>query len=60
MRIDRDRVRSWLRMVAVTVGLLVVLWLPVVIQQLTESPGNLGTLVRFFRDHDREQTYSDA
>jgi len=58
--LHRARVRSWIRAVAITVGVLVVLWLPVVIQQLTESPGNLGTLVRFFRDHGREHSYGDA
>jgi hypothetical protein len=55
-----DHVRWWLRMIAVTAGVLVILWLPVAIQQLTESPGNLGTLVRFFRDHGREHSYGDA
>jgi hypothetical protein len=38
-------------MLAVTVGVLGVLWLPVVIQQVTDQPGNVGTLLRFFRDH---------
>ena len=45
---------------AVTVVVLVVLWLPVAIQQLTSDAGNLGTLVRFFRDHGREHSYGDA
>ena len=36
------------------------LWLPVVIQQLTSDDGNLAALVRFFRDHGREHSYGDA
>ncbi len=55
-----DRVRSWLRMLVVTVGVGAVLWLPVVVQQVRDEPGNLGTLVRFFRDHGREHSYGDA
>ena len=52
--------RSWLR-AAVGAGLvLAVLWLPVVLQQITEEPGNLGELLRFFRDHGREHSYGDA
>jgi len=30
------------------------------VQQLFRSPGNLGELLRFFRDHGREQTYGHA
>ena len=52
--------RSWLR-AAVGAGLvLAVLWLPVVLQQITKEPGNLGELLRFFRDHGREHSYGDA
>ena len=56
----RERIRWWLRMAGVTVVVLAVLWLPVVIQQLTGDDGNLAALVRFFRDHGREHTYGDA
>jgi hypothetical protein len=56
----QERRRSWLRMSIVAVAVLVVLWLPVVVQQLTTEPGNLGSLLRFFRDHGREQSYGDA
>ncbi len=56
----RDRVRSWLGAIAATAGVLIVLWLPVVIQQVTRTPGNLGELVRFFGDHGREHSYGDA
>ena len=56
----RARVRSWLRMLVVTVGVAVILWLPVVVQQVRDEPGNLGTLLRFFRDHGREHSYGDA
>ena len=48
------------RMLVITVGVAAVLWLPVVVQQLRDEPGNLGTLVRFFRDHGREHSYGDA
>ena len=43
-----------------TVVVLGVLWLPAIIQQAADEPGNVGTLVRFFRDHGREQAYGDA
>jgi hypothetical protein len=56
----RDRIRWWLRMAGVTGIVLAVLWLPVVIQQLTSDDGNLAALVRFFRDHGREHSYGDA
>jgi hypothetical protein len=56
----RERVRWWRRMTGVTVVVLAVLWLPVVIQQLTSDDGNLAALVRFFRDHGREHSYGDA
>jgi hypothetical protein len=55
-----ERVRAWVRMTVVTVVVLGVLWLPVVLQQLTQEPGNLGRLIRFFRDHGREHSYGDA
>jgi hypothetical protein len=55
-----DRRRAWLGMLVVTAVALGVLWAPVVIQQLTRDPGNLGALLRFFRDHHREQSYADA
>ncbi len=56
----RDRVRSWLRALVIAVGVAAVLWLPVVVQQVRDEPGNLGTLFRFFRDHGREHSYGDA
>ena len=55
-----DRVRAWTHMAIVTGLVLVVLWLPVVLQQLTTDPGNLGTLLQFFRDHHREHSYGDS
>jgi hypothetical protein len=54
------RVRSWITMGVVTAGVAAVLWLPVVVQQVRDEPGNLSTLFRFFRDHGREHTYGDA
>ena len=38
----RERLRWWRRMTGVTVVVLAVLWLPVVIQQLTSDDGNLA------------------
>ena len=55
-----ERVRSWIRMGVVTAAAVAVLWLPVVIQQVRDEPGNLGVLLRFFRDHGREHSYGDA
>ena len=55
-----ERVRSWLRMLVVTAAVGAVLWLPVVVQQVRDEPGNLGKLIRFFRDHGREHSYGDA
>jgi hypothetical protein len=55
-----ERVRAWTWAAVVTAGIVVVLWLPVVVQQLTDSAGNLGALYHFFRDHGREHTYGDA
>ena len=57
---ERPRVRSWVRALVVTAGVLALLWLPVLIQQLTQTPGNLATLYHFFRDHHREHSYGDA
>ena len=55
-----DRVHAWLWALVVTAAVTVVLWLPVVIQQVTQTPGNLSTLYDFFRDHHREHSYGDA
>jgi hypothetical protein len=52
--------RSWRPTLAVTAGVAVVLWFPVVYQQLTGDPGNLGELLEFFGNHGREQRYRDA
>jgi hypothetical protein len=54
---DRPRIAGT---VVVTVAVLGVMWLPALVQQLADQPGNLGELVRFFRDHGREQSYGDA
>jgi hypothetical protein len=55
-----ERLRSWIRMLVVTIGIGAVLWLPVVVQQIRDEPGNLGALLRFFRDHGREHSYGDG
>jgi hypothetical protein len=55
-----ERLRSWLRMIVVTAGIGAVVWLPVVVQQVRDEPGNLSTLYHFFRDHGREHSYGDG
>jgi hypothetical protein len=54
------RIRSWTWSVVVSVAVGAFLWLPVVVQQVRDEPGNLGRLLRFFRDHGREHSYGDA
>jgi hypothetical protein len=54
------RRRTYVWGAVITAGVLAVLWLPVVVQQLFRDPGNLGQLYHFFRDHGREQSYGDA
>jgi hypothetical protein len=54
------RRRTYLWGAVITAGVLVVLWLPVVVQQLFRDPGNVGQLYHFFRDHGREQSYGNA
>jgi hypothetical protein len=54
------RRRSYLWGAVITAGVLAVLWLPVLVQQLFRDPGNVGQLYHFFRDHGREQSYGNA
>jgi hypothetical protein len=54
------RRRAWFRSALVTIGVLAVLWLPVLVQQVFRDPGNASTLYHFFRDHGREQSYAHA
>jgi hypothetical protein len=56
----RDHRRAWVLALVVSAGVAAILWLPVVVQQLTDSPGNLSALYHFFRDHGREHSYGDA
>ena len=49
--------RPLLRSAAVSVGVLVLLWLPPFIEQVTNTPGNVTKIVRYFRDAD-EPTHS--
>ena len=44
----RERLRWWRRMTGVTVVVVAVLWMTVVIQQLTSDDGNLAALVQGF------------
>lgn len=55
-----ERRRAYVWGAVITAGVLVVLWLPVLVQQLFREPGNVGELYHFFRAHGREQSYGDA
>jgi hypothetical protein len=46
------RRRAVLRTVALTAALLVVLWLPVLVDLVTGTTGNIATTLRWFRDAD--------
>ncbi|MFN8027586.1 MAG: hypothetical protein U0W40_14875 [Acidimicrobiia bacterium] len=54
------RRRTYVWGAVLTAGVLTVLWLPVLVQQLFREPGNVGELYHFFRNHDREHAYGDA
>ena len=45
--------RRWRRPVIVAAVVTVVLWIPVVVDQLTQSPGNLRAMARYFLKGDR-------
>lgn len=57
LRADAARAR---RTVALTVGLLALIWLPPVIEQIRESPGNMTLIVRFFREHGTSHEFRDV
>ena len=57
---EERRWHFWWPTLAVTGAVLFVFWLPVVVQQLTQDPGNVSQLVDFFGNHGREQRYEDA
>jgi hypothetical protein len=52
--------REWIWALVVSVGVVVLFWLPVVVQQVRDAPGNLSELYHFFRDHGREHSYGDS
>ena len=59
--LDRRRVAaadrpSWRTPILVSVGVSVLLWLPVVYEQLTESPGNLRRMGSYFFDNKEPAT----
>jgi hypothetical protein len=54
------RLRSWTWSIVLSAAIAALLWLPVVVQQVRDEPGNIGTLIRFFRDHGQEHSYGDA
>jgi hypothetical protein len=47
---DPERAPPWRRVVVASGGALVLLWAAPVIEQLTHDPGNLGELMKYFRD----------
>ncbi len=51
---------KWRRYLAVLVVVLVVLWLPTVVQQLTTSPGNLVRVYHFLSKHQGHQPWAKA
>ena len=51
---------KWRRSLAVLVVVLVVLWLPPLVQQLTTSPGNVVQVYRFFSKHPGHQPWTSA
>jgi hypothetical protein len=48
------------RVALISVGLLVVLWAPPLVDQLVHDPGNVSEVVRFFREHDPDHTVGDG
>ena len=55
----KRRYRALVRASVVAVAVLIVMWLPAMIQQFVDSPGNLTELVRYFR-HPNAPTHSLA
>jgi len=51
---------KWRRSVAVLVIVVVVLWLPPLVQQLTTSPGNVVQVYRFLSTHPGRQGWTSA
>jgi hypothetical protein len=50
---DRAQIRRLVRPALVTAGVLVVLWVPPLVEQLREHPGNVSEMWAFFREpHD--------
>ena len=52
--------RGWLMAVSVTVVIVLVMWLPPLIQQLTGEPGNFTKLLDFFTQHGQEHSTTQA
>jgi hypothetical protein len=48
---------AWRRGAAMSVGVLAVLWAPVVLEQLSSPVGNLTKLVRFFGEQTEQHTF---
>jgi hypothetical protein len=46
----KRRHRALIRAGVVAVAVLIVMWLPAIIQQIVDSPGNLTEVVRYFKD----------
>src|SRR5262249_9109020 len=52
--------RGWIPTMASTLAVIVVMWFPPGVQQLTNHPGNIGKLVAFFRAHGQEHSATAA
>jgi hypothetical protein len=52
--------RGWIRTVAITAVVVIVMWLPPLIQQLTTEPGNLTKMLGFFGQHGQERSALQA
>ncbi|HSP36756.1 MAG TPA: hypothetical protein VLR26_03280 [Frankiaceae bacterium] len=60
---DETRVilrRRWLAPVALSIGVLLLLWLPVVVQQVTHRPGNITLLLRYFSSTSPDWSYTQG
>lgn len=52
--------RHWFVSVALSLCLMLLLWIPPLIEQVTHNPGNLSKLYRFFADGDPGHTLPEA
>jgi hypothetical protein len=51
---------GWIRVLCITAGVVVVMWIPPLVQQFTDEPGNLGKVFDFFQHHGQERSATQA